>query len=166
MDYQKLQQLAGEGLSQRQIAERLGASQSNVKYWLKKFDLKTNSSRQPRPLKCKLCGETDSSMFYIHKNGYVRYRCKKCDNLETIKRFRTYKKQAVAYKGGKCVKCGYNKCLGSLDFHHRESTQKDPNWRKMRNWPIEKIKAELDKCDLVCRNCHGEIHYGDEDLPG
>jgi len=81
-----------------------------------------------------------------------------------IKRFRRYKQEAVAYKGGKCVNCGYNKCLGSMDFHHLDCSQKDPDWEKMRNRPLEKIKAELDKCVLVCRNCHGEIHYENVDL--
>lgn len=164
MDILKLQQLVSEGLTQREIALQMNSSQSNVKYWLAKFGLKTKASLKCI-LVCKICGETNPDLFYVHKNGYARYRCKKCDNKETIKRFRSYKKAAVEYKGGACVKCGYNKCLGSLDFHHCDPTQKDPNWRKMRNWPLEKIKAELDKCILVCRNCHGEIHY-DADLPG
>jgi hypothetical protein len=30
----------------------------------------------------------------------------------------------------------------------------------MRNWTFERIKGELEKCLLVCRNCHAEIHYG------
>lgn len=38
--------------------------------------------------------------------------------------------------------------------------EKNPNWRKMKNWTFERVKKELDKCDLVCSNCHDEIHYG------
>jgi len=56
------------------------------------------------------------------------------------------------------VASGYDKCLGSLDFHHKIA--KDPNWKKMKNWSFERVKKELDKCILVCKNCHGEIHYG------
>ena len=114
----------------------------------------------PKKLKtCALCGETDLTKFYTHKDGTLRYRCKKCDNSETIKRFREYKRQAVEYKGGRCVMCGYNACLGSLDFHHTDPDSKDPNWTRIRTWRFDKIKEELDKCILVCRNCHGEIHY-------
>jgi hypothetical protein len=159
MDKNELTKLIAEGLTQRQIAERLSSSQGNVKYWLAKFGIKTKCLS--KKLECKICGETNSDLFYHHKDGRVRYRCKKCDNKETIKRFRSYKKSAVEYKGGKCSRCGYNKCLGSLDFHHSDPNQKDPDWKKMRNWSLDKIKAELDKCELVCRNCHGEIHYDD-----
>lgn len=161
MEIAILQQLADEGLTQRQIAERLGCSQSNIKYWCIKLGVKTKAC-DPKPLRCKICGESDPAKFYKNKDGCYRYRCRKCDNQETIKRFRRYKKEAVDYKGGKCQKCGYNKCLGSMDFHHLDATQKDPNWHKMRNWPLEKIKVELDKCILVCGNCHGEIHYDNE----
>lgn len=162
MDKEQLTQLINEGLTQREIGQKLGYSQSNIKYWVAKFEIKP----KPKNLaisNCKICGEDDPSAFYYHKDGRQRFRCKKCDNKETIKRFRQYKAEAVAYKGGCCVKCGYNKCLASLDFHHLDPLEKDVNWKKMRNWPLDKIKKELDKCILVCRNCHGEIHY-DVDL--
>jgi hypothetical protein len=50
--------------------------------------------------------------------------------------------------------------MAALDFHHKNPNEKDPNWRLMRNWTFERIKDELEKCLLVCRNCHAEIHYG------
>jgi hypothetical protein len=50
--------------------------------------------------------------------------------------------------------------MAALDFHHKDPAKKDPNWRLMRNWTFERIKDELEKCLLVCRNCHAEIHYG------
>lgn len=158
MNKNELMQLVNQGMTQRQIADKLGFSQGNVKYWLAKFGMKTKYS-VPKKLECKICGETNPDLFYWHKDGRTRYRCKKCDNRETIKRFRQNKKDAVEYKGGKCNRCGYNKCIGSLDFHHSSPKQKDPNWKRMRTWPLDKIKKELDKCELVCRNCHGEIHY-------
>jgi hypothetical protein len=69
------------------------------------------------------------------------------------------KQKLVEYKGGKCVKCGYNRCLSSLTFHHR-----DPLLKEMRisgsTRSFEKLKKEVDKCELVCNNCHGEIHSG------
>lgn len=71
------------------------------------------------------------------------------------------KEMAVRYKGGECVKCGYNKCIGALEFHHVDRTQKDFNISHKgytRSW--EKVKEELDKCELVCANCHREIEYG------
>lgn len=161
MDKHVLIELIEAGKSQRQIAEQLEVSQTTIKYWLKKFGLATKHKQyaERSELSCKFCGETDEAKFYRSKDGYMRGWCKKCHNKYAVQRFRKYKAQAVDYKGGKCEVCGYNKCLGSFDFHHKDPSQKDPNWRKMRNWKFDRIKQELDKCMLVCRNCHGEIHY-------
>ena len=75
------------------------------------------------------------------------------------KRRRKLKQIAVEYKGGQCSRCGYNKNIAAMDFHHRDPTQKDfgiaCNGNTM-SWA--KMKVELDKCDLVCANCHREIH--------
>lgn len=156
MNVEKLKEFTIQGLSQREIAKELNCSQGKIKYWMAKLNLKRIVSKE---IKCRLCDETDSSKFYVHKDGRIRYRCKKCDNVENIKRFRNYKKEAVEYKGGKCTICEYSKCLGALDFHHLDPKQKDPKWKQMRNWPFEKIKEELNKCILVCCRCHKEIHW-------
>lgn len=71
------------------------------------------------------------------------------------------KQMAIDYKGGKCQVCGYNKCTGALEFHHPDPNKKDfgmsdGGWT--RAW--EKIKTEIEKCMLVCANCHREIHAG------
>jgi len=67
--------------------------------------------------------------------------------------------QAVAYKGGKCQICGYDKCLMALEFHHVDPREKDFTISK-RMTSFEAIRRELDKCALVCANCHREVHDG------
>lgn len=67
------------------------------------------------------------------------------------------KKRIVEHCGGKCVRCGYNKSIASLQFHHKDPSEKEFNIRDMF-WDWEKTKAEAAKCELVCANCHGEIH--------
>ena len=69
------------------------------------------------------------------------------------------KKMAIEYKGGKCEICGYNKCTRSLNFHHKIPSEKDFTISYV-TYRWEKIKNEIDKCILVCSNCHGEIHDG------
>lgn len=69
------------------------------------------------------------------------------------------KTEAVVYKGGKCSICGYNKCQKALDFHHLNPLEKDFNISGGTR-SFESIKKELDKCVLVCSNCHTEIHSG------
>lgn len=101
-------------------------------------------------MKCEyhLCGNETQTRFccYACKNKYhVDLRRKKL------------KVMAVEYKGGKCQNCGYNKSYAAIQFHHRDPKTKSfslahPN---TRSW--EKVKAELDKCDIVCSNCHAEI---------
>lgn len=112
---------------------------------------------------CEICGKT----FYIQDKGYTRkycYECsphedKKCSHAQavTIKR-RAIKKALVKYKGGKCEICGYDKCMRALEFHHLDPLQKDfhPSQYLTRDFSI--LKKEVDKCMLVCSNCHAEIH--------
>ena len=82
-------------------------------------------------------------------------------NYECVKTHRhNVKEELVKYKGGKCEICGYDKCLGALDFHHLDPRQKDfaiSNSNIYKNF--DKLKEEVDKCILVCANCHREIHY-------
>lgn len=75
-------------------------------------------------------------------------------------RRRKLKQMSVEYKGGKCEKCGYDKCIAVLEFHHIDPSKKDfaiSSNGHTRSW--DKIKEELDKCIMVCANCHREIHY-------
>lgn len=69
------------------------------------------------------------------------------------------KQKLVDYKGGKCSICGYNKCVRNLHFHHIDPRQKEFSITAQTK-SFDRIKAETDKCILVCSNCHGEIHDG------
>jgi len=88
-------------------------------------------------------------------------------NIEAVtKRRKKLKLMAVALKGGECQFCGYNRYVGALDFHHVDESIKkfDLSTRGLtRSW--EKIKKEIEKCVLVCSNCHREIHGGIIKLP-
>jgi len=75
---------------------------------------------------------------------------------------RKLKVRAVEYKGGKCLLCGYRRCIAALHFHHLEDDAKDFQiGGQVRSW--EAIKAELDKCIMVCSNCHTEIHAKEDE---
>ena len=69
-------------------------------------------------------------------------------------------KKAVDYLGGKCKICGENH-PAALSFHHRDPKQKEFDVsRKIQStakWEI--IKTEVDKCDLLCENCHRKLHF-------
>lgn len=72
---------------------------------------------------------------------------------------RSIKNMLVQYKGGKCQICGYNRCISALDFHHLNPEEKDFHISGGTK-SFEKLKTEVDKCILVCSNCHREIHAG------
>lgn len=84
-----------------------------------------------------------------------------CDYCCNKKLRHERKNYFVNLKGGKCQICGYNKCNSCLAFHHIDPSQKefelDINGMQLA---IERVKKEVDKCILVCHNCHGEIHAG------
>jgi 5-methylcytosine-specific restriction endonuclease McrA len=75
------------------------------------------------------------------------------------KRRKTVRYRALTYKGGRCQRCSYDRCMEALEFHHLTSTKKDfgiSSKGYTRSW--EKIRAELDKCVLLCAICHREVH--------
>jgi DNA-binding Lrp family transcriptional regulator len=98
----------------------------------------------------------------------VKKYTKGLDEFRTIKKItksqpvvewrRRTKIKLVNYKGGKCEKCGYDKCVDALEFHHKLPNEKDFTISG-KSWSFEKLKNEVDKCILVCSNCHKEIHY-------
>lgn len=69
------------------------------------------------------------------------------------------KKRLIEYKGGECQICGYNKCQDALEFHHLDPSKKDYNISGGTK-SFNTLKSEVDKCILVCANCHREIHSG------
>ena len=90
-----------------------------------------------------------------------RFCGQKCKNKFYVDRRRkAIKAKAIAYKGSKCERCGYDKCMAALDFHHRNPKEKEfgiSSSGHSRSW--ERVRKELDKCELVCSNCHRELEY-------
>lgn len=140
-----------QGLSVQEIADLLQTSYSTVRYYVKKYLLTPNPHVKHHHCSC---GETDSKKFY----GKAKKICKTCFNKKSLRRWKDQKEKAVEYKGGKCVYCGYDKCISALEFHHRDPKEKEFAWDAMRKQTWAKVVHELDKCELVCANCHREVH--------
>lgn len=175
MDYQELKDYLDQGLSVRQIAEKSKKSFTSIRYWIKKYGLSPNFHN----FKDGYCYETTQKIigdtrycpmckaykafdeFYTRRKNNCSGWCRACVSKQTIERGRKLKADCVAYKGGKCQKCGYNKCQAALDFHHRNPNEKDFSICKKYGCRRfnERIKKELDKCDLLCANCHREEHW-------
>lgn len=112
---------------------------------------------------CEICGKT----FSVIDRGWTRTYCYECsptinesftrsDNI-TAKR-RAIKKQLIKEAGGKCQKCGYDKCMRALEFHHLDPNEKDFGISRQLNRSMNELRNEIKKCILLCSNCHAEEH--------
>lgn len=103
------------------------------------------------------CKHHGDAVYVLRKDG--RYRCRSCSVDFVSNRRKTLKRMAVEYKGGCCTMCGYDKYIGALEFHHLNPDEKDFNLggkRQTTSW--DNIRKEIDKCVLLCANCHREAH--------
>jgi uncharacterized protein YerC len=73
------------------------------------------------------------------------------------------KLKCINYLGGSCIKCGESSFF-KLAFHHKNPNEKEFNFGNKINIRWSKLKDELDKCDLLCQNCHRELHYSLDNL--
>lgn len=115
---------------------------------------------------CKTCQKVLSFSEFspTNANGGLNIYCKGCARIKKLRHGQKFKKECVEYKGGKCSVCGYMKCFAALEFHHRNPAEKDFAISKLNTAILtDAIKKELDKCDLVCSNCHKEIHYMEQE---
>lgn len=75
------------------------------------------------------------------------------------KRRKKIRSMAVDYTGGQCENCGYGRCIDALEFHHTDPTKKDFSISEKgytRSWAV--VTKGLDKCIMLCANCHREVH--------
>jgi len=110
----------------------------------------------------KMFGNWAKALEYCGLNDLAEPTIHVYSNTPTRQKDR-YRKLKIKYAkvlGGKCQVCGYSKCLAALQFHHRDPKDKDMGLdaRVLGNVAESKILEELKKCDLVCANCHLELH--------
>lgn len=112
---------------------------------------------------CKKCKRNDLFDYEFPKRA-GKYAtngiCKNCRLQNKKNKRRKFKLMCLNYKGGKCVSCGYRKCLDALEFHHLDPKEKDFNISSVTVFKFLKVKDELDKCVVLCSNCHREVHAG------
>ena len=115
---------------------------------------------------CGRCKEVkDSSEFYKRpdrKDGLQSY-CKSCFYDHCKQRWVDNKIKAIDYKGGTCIDCEKRYHPAAMQFHHLNPAEKDVNWTKLRLRSWDKITKELDKCVLLCANCHLIRHSSNYD---
>jgi hypothetical protein len=178
MEESYLKNAIERGLSTYQIAKESNCSQTNIRHWLRKFGL--NTKHIPREnyhlklengyscLNCgenlvgcqsKFCSNNCKSKFHYNLDSKVNHNT----NARQKRVSKNRKLELIKMKGGSCEKCGYNKNYSALCFHHRNPHEKTFNLdsRKLSNTSWNSILLEVEKCDLLCCNCHAETHHPD-----
>jgi transposase len=168
VDRETLSALVDAGFTTRAIAERLGFSQSTVRHWLRRYELRTHRARKPnssgsrendpdrRLMSCPRHGET---LFWLEARGI--YRCLRCRSEAVSRRRRKLKEILVADAGGCCALCGYDRYIGALQFHHRDGARKEFGLSdRGLTRSLQAVRAEAEKCILLCANCHSEVEAG------
>lgn len=164
MEKEKLSKLLNQGYSFNKIAKLENKGITTILYWAKKYSLvkpvQINSETHKTCPKCTQKKELKEFYKKRGKDGNSSY-CKSCSVEQVLVRTQLFKSKMIEYKGNKCIVCSYDKYQGALEFHHLDPNKKDftLSHYKMHSFD-DKIKKELDKCALVCANCHREIHGG------
>jgi hypothetical protein len=171
MKKEELEKMINEGNSLNQISKVTGKSLSTIRYWVKKLQIPfTTKNFTDQGYKeygefryCPRCKNNCSINEFYDRRGKKNSSvyCKKCTSDQVVERTKKLKQEMVNYKGGCCQICGYKKYIGALEFHHLNPNEKDFTIAHVRQYKFDDIiKSELDKCMLVCSNCHREIHGG------
>jgi transposase-like protein/DNA-directed RNA polymerase subunit RPC12/RpoP len=168
VDRETLAHLVEEGLTTRQIAGRLGFSQSTVRHWLRPHGLRTHRARRPDSAgirgtdpdrKLMTCARHGQTVFWLEARGI--YRCLRCRSEAVARRRRKLKEILVADAGGRCSRCGYDRYIGALHFHHQGRRAKEFGLAdRGLTRSLDAVRAEARKCVLLCANCHSEVEAG------
>jgi DNA-binding CsgD family transcriptional regulator len=161
----ELAPLVAGGLSAGEIAEAVGLSKTTVRHWLREHGLDTRwterreatrGNERELQLHCSRHGTTT-----FKRRSAGGYRCARCRSEAVARRRRKVKRILVEEAGGRCKLCGYDRCVGALEFHHLAPAEKrfSLSHRGVTR-SIERARAEARKCVLLCADCHAEVEAG------
>ena len=111
---------------------------------------------------CTKCDQdkADSEFYVQRKRGkdYQYKECKLCFRDRMNESTFAKKKYLVELLGGQCVRCGYDKTIRALVFHHPDPSQKEFGVGARWSSNLARLEVEVRKCILLCANCHIEEH--------
>ena len=113
-----------------------------------------NKAKGQKHSQCKDCQKAQEKIHYQESKErqdsvVATANFQKESNLSLVNRIR---------ESG-CKKCG-EKRIYILDFHHRDPSQKEKTINRMiKSSSYDNLLAEIEKCDVLCANCHREFHY-------
>lgn len=149
----------------RIAAKNLDCSYTNLRYWIKKHCI-IIPSLHPY---CNQCGEKLIQRASGGKSKKICDECKKefikigysRNGLNGLQKRLRRKAHIIKELGGKCSVCGYHKNIAALEFHHKNKDTKNfgLTGKNLNEKEFIQVKKELEKCIILCGNCHAEYHY-------
>jgi hypothetical protein len=132
------------------------------------------NKRSPDNYNGKYCKTCNTKLINIQRD-YCSNKCKyehrpteinKMSHKKAKDRAVKRKLDLIKLGGGACKSCGYNKNIASLTFHHINENDKKLNLSmyNLRAYSLDTIMEEFNKCELLCHNCHHELHHPHLDL--
>ena len=109
---------------------------------------------------CRVCASERSKQHYAKVKADPLLKEKYRDRINNKNKLR--KQQAIKYLGGCCTDCNGVFPESVYDFHHVDMTSKEGNPSSFLKGGWDKAKQELDKCVLLCSNCHRIRHFEGE----
>lgn len=167
------------GLSFKELNKKYGVSSGAIQKAKKRGDIKTRSisdslknhyKLNPKKLKtfnknriCKICKiEKDLNLFRVCNKGkqhYRRWTCFSCERITLEKQRQKYKNDFINFKKTlKCNRCGYSD-YRALQFHHLSKNKEFQISSKIGQRSLNGLKSEIEKCEILCANCHQIEHY-------
>lgn len=128
--------------------------------WAERKRLPKDISYKGNTKICLICGKEFYPKTAMASQRQCCYDCMPEGTQLTRGMFLAKIKEA---RGGKCIKCGYDKCIKALEFHHIDPSQKDFTISNDR-FRLQEAVEESKKCVLICSNCHKELHDNMWDL--
>ncbi len=109
----------------------------------------------------------DSALKYYYANKEKcssRHKLWREQNKDIIRQKQRESKRlrklwAIDYLGGSCSKCGGTFHPAVYEFHHTDPESKERDPSKMLSLSKERLVSELNKCVLLCANCHRMAHH-------
>ena len=103
---------------------------------------------------CLICGKDFTPKNPAANNRQCCYNCMP-DGVQLTRGM--FLAKIKEHLGGRCIKCGYDKCLKALEFHHLDPSKKDFTISN-DHFKLKEAVEEVKKCILICSNCHKELH--------
>jgi len=141
----------GKLYSEMTEEEKLGIKRSNAIYKAKHPEMARKSAREYYHRNKEKAAE-QAKNWRTNNAEYVREK----QRLDK----RTRKLWAIDYLGKTCSVCNQSYHPSVYEFHHTDPENKDRDPSKMLSLSLVRLQAELDKCILVCANCHRILHHG------